>query len=128
MPPQQARGHARSLTGVRGARGARGARGIREEGDGKNHQESVMGGRAGGNVGGRGGAPPTIFGGTEFMQGVFTAIEQVVRTTVQAVQVSARTADTRPTTAMKDFLQLRPPIFKGKPDPLMAEDWLEQEP
>ena len=44
-----------------------------------------MGGGAsalGGNVGGIGGAPPTVFGGAEFMQGVFTAIEQVVRNTV----------------------------------------------
>ncbi|GFY96886.1 hypothetical protein Acr_11g0011920 [Actinidia rufa] len=60
------------------------------------------------------------------MQGVFTAIEQVVRNTVQAMQVPARAADTRATTAMKAFLQLRPPTFKGEPDPLMAEDWLEQ--
>ncbi|GFY95027.1 hypothetical protein Acr_10g0004120 [Actinidia rufa] len=60
------------------------------------------------------------------MQGVFTAIEQVVRNTVQAMQVPARAADTRATTAMKAFLQLCPPTFKGEPDPLMAEDWLEQ--
>ena len=44
-----------------------------EEGDGKNHQDSVM----------RGGTPSTVSGGAEFMQGVFTAIEQVVRNTVQ---------------------------------------------
>ncbi|GFS41539.1 hypothetical protein Acr_00g0074990 [Actinidia rufa] len=50
MPPRQARGRERSLTRVRGARGARRARGIREEGDGENHQESVMGGGARGNV------------------------------------------------------------------------------
>ncbi|XP_057510768.1 uncharacterized protein LOC130793138 [Actinidia eriantha] len=98
--------------------GARGACGIREEGDGENHQESVMGGGAGGNIRG---ALPAIFGGAEFMQGVFTAIEQVARNTVQA-----RTVDTRATTAMKAFLQLRPPTFKGEPDPLMVEDWLEQ--
>ena len=77
-------------------------------------------------MGGAGGAPPAVFGGTEFMQGVFTAIEQVVRNTVQAMQVPARAADTRATTAMKAFLQLRPPTFRGEPDPLMAEDWLEQ--
>ncbi|GFS40196.1 hypothetical protein Acr_00g0067070 [Actinidia rufa] len=124
MPPRQARGRARSLTGARGARGARGPRGIREEGDGENHQESVMGGGVGGNAGG---APPAVLGGAEFMQGVFTAIEQVVRNTVQAMQVpAARATDTRATTAMKAFLQLRPPTFKGEPDPLMAEDWLEQ--
>ncbi|GFS30366.1 hypothetical protein Acr_00g0011480 [Actinidia rufa] len=104
MPPRQARGRARSLTG------ARGARGIREKGDGKNHQESVMWGGARGNVGG---APPTIFGGAEFMQRVFTAIEQVVRNTVQAMPVPARVANTRATTAMKAFLQLRPPILRA---------------
>ncbi|GFZ19569.1 hypothetical protein Acr_28g0002740 [Actinidia rufa] len=38
----------------------------------------------------------------------------------------ARATDTRATTAMKAFLQLRPPTFKGEPDPLIAEDWLEQ--
>ncbi|GFZ20068.1 hypothetical protein Acr_28g0007730 [Actinidia rufa] len=27
---------------------------------------------------------------------------------------------------MKAFLQLRPPTFKGEPDPLVVEDWLEQ--
>ncbi|GFS29087.1 hypothetical protein Acr_00g0005280 [Actinidia rufa] len=117
MPPRQARGHARSLTG------ARGARGIHEEGDGENHQESVMGGGARGNVGD---APLAVFGGAEFMQGVFTAIEQVVKNTMQAIQVPARAANTRATTAMKAFLQLRPPTFKGEPDPLMVEDWLEQ--
>ncbi|GFS35668.1 hypothetical protein Acr_00g0041370 [Actinidia rufa] len=79
--------------------GSSGARGIHEKGDGENHQESVMGGGAGGNVGG---APPV------------------------AMQMPSRAADTRATTAMKAFLQLRPPIFKGEPDPLMAEDWLEQ--
>ncbi|GFY88836.1 hypothetical protein Acr_06g0007760 [Actinidia rufa] len=73
-----------------------------------------------------GGAPPTILGGAEFMQEVFTAIEQVVRNAVQTMQVPVRTAESRATTAMKAFLQLRPPTFKGEPDPLVAEDWLEQ--
>ncbi|GFZ00950.1 hypothetical protein Acr_14g0005850 [Actinidia rufa] len=77
----------------------------------------------GGNVGG---APPTTLGGAEFMQGVFTAIEQVVRNTVQTMQVPVRKAESRATIAMKAFLQLRPPTFKGELDPLVAEDWLEQ--
>ncbi|GFZ16904.1 hypothetical protein Acr_26g0001740 [Actinidia rufa] len=126
MPPRNARGRAKSLTGARGARGARGAHRNYDEEDDGNHQESVMGGGAsapGENVGG---APPTTLGGTEFMQGVFTAIEQVVRNTVQTMQVPVRTAENRATTAMKAFLQLRPPTFKGEPDPLVAEDWLEQ--
>ncbi|GFS43664.1 hypothetical protein Acr_00g0086290 [Actinidia rufa] len=121
MPPRNARGHAKSLTGARGARGVR--RACRNH---ENHQESAMGGGAsapGGNVGG---APPTTLGGAEFMQGVFTAIEQVVRNTVQTMQVPVRTAESRATTDMKTFLQLRPPTFKGEPDPLVAEDWLEQ--
>ncbi|GFS32703.1 hypothetical protein Acr_00g0024140 [Actinidia rufa] len=92
MPPRQARGRTRSLTGARGARGAHGARGIREEGDGENHQESVMG----------------------------EELEEMW----EAMQVPARAADTRATTAMKAFLQLRSPTFKGEPDPLIAEDWL----
>ncbi|GFZ09171.1 hypothetical protein Acr_20g0009790 [Actinidia rufa] len=96
MPPRQARGRARSLTG------ARGTRGICEEGDGENHQESVIGGGARGNVGGTGGAPPV------------------------EMQVPVRAVDTRATKTMKVFLQLRPPTFKGEPDPLIAEDWLEQ--
>ena len=48
----------------------------------------MMGGgvnAAGGNVADSGGAPPAAFGGAEFMQGMFTAIEQVVRNTVQAM-------------------------------------------
>ncbi|GFZ01883.1 hypothetical protein Acr_15g0004920 [Actinidia rufa] len=56
---------------------ARGARKNHDEEDDGNHQESVIGGGAsalGENVGG---APPTTLGGAEFMQGVFTAIEQV---------------------------------------------------
>ncbi|GFY96875.1 hypothetical protein Acr_11g0011810 [Actinidia rufa] len=69
-----------------------------------------------------GGAPPTILGGAKFMQGVFTAIEQVVRNTVQTMQVQVRTIESRATTAMKAFLQLRPPMFKGEPDSLVAED------
>ncbi|GFZ01616.1 pleckstrin homology (PH) domain superfamily protein [Actinidia rufa] len=123
MAPRNARGHAKSITG---ARGARGARRNHDEKDDENHQESVMGGGAsapGGNVGG---APPTTLGGAEFMQGVFTAIEQVMRNTVQTMQVLVRTAESWATTAMKAFLQLRPPMFKGEPDPLVAEDWLEQ--
>ena len=78
------------------------------------------------NVGGTGGAPPTTFGGAEFMQGMFTAMKQVVRNTVQAMQVPIRAADTRATTAMKAFLQLRPSTFQSESGPLVAEDWLEQ--
>ncbi|GFS36700.1 hypothetical protein Acr_00g0047500 [Actinidia rufa] len=92
MSPHQARGRARSLTG------AHGARGDCDEGDNDNHHESVMGGGAhafGGNVWVVGGAPPTVISGTEFMQGVFTAIEQVVRNMVQEMLVPARAADTR---------------------------------
>ena len=116
MPSRQARGRARSLTGVHGVRGARGDRGDREEGDSENHQELVMGGRA----------PPTIFGRMEFMQGVFTVIEQVMRNTVQTMHVPVRAAKSRTTMAMKAFLQLRPSTFKGEPDPLVMKDWLEQ--
>ncbi|GFS34613.1 hypothetical protein Acr_00g0034850 [Actinidia rufa] len=36
------------------------------------------------------------------------------------------TEESRATTAMKAFLQLRPPTFKGEPEPLVAEDWREQ--
>ena len=84
------RGHERSLTG---ARVARGTHGNREEGNDDNHQESVMGGGASaprGNVGGVGGAPPVVFGGAEFMKMVFTVIEQVVRNTMQTMQVLVR--------------------------------------
>ena len=45
---------------------------------------------------------------------------------MQAMQVPARVADTRAITAMKAFLQLRPPTFKGELDLLVTEDWLEQ--
>ena len=95
--------------GARGVRGARGDHGDREEGDGENHQESVMGG----------GAPPAIFGGTEFVQMVFTIIEQVVRNTVQMMQVLVRAANFRATMGMKAFLQLLP-TFRGESDPLVA--------
>ncbi|GFY94256.1 hypothetical protein Acr_09g0007020 [Actinidia rufa] len=91
MSPHQARGHARSLMG------ARGARGDRDEGDNDNHHESVIGGGAhafGGNVWFVGGAPPTVISGTEFMQGVFTTIEQVVRNMVQEILVPARAVNT----------------------------------
>ena len=60
------------------------------------------------------------------MQGVFTVIKQVVRNTVRTMQVSVIAADFRDITAMKTFLQLRPPTFKGEPDSLVAEDWFEQ--
>ncbi|GFY95350.1 hypothetical protein Acr_10g0007350 [Actinidia rufa] len=126
MPPCQARGCERSLPR---ARGVHEACGNREEGDGENHQELVIGERAntpGGNVGGVGGAPPTAFSGAEFMQRVFTAIEQVVRNMVQAMQVPIRAADTRLTTTMKAFLQHRPLTFRDKLDPLVVKDWLEQ--
>ena len=88
-----------------------------------------MGGRAsalGGNIGDVGIAPPVVFGGVKFMQGVFTAIEQVVRNTVQIMQVHVKAVDSRATTAMKAFLQLRPPTFRGKPNSLVVEAWLEQ--
>ncbi|GFZ21162.1 hypothetical protein Acr_29g0003240 [Actinidia rufa] len=92
MPPRNARGRAKSLTGARGARRAR-----RNLNEGDDHQESVMGGRAS--------AP----------------VENVGN-----VRVPIRATENRATTAMKAFLQLRPPTFKGEPDPLVAEDWLEQ--
>ncbi|GFZ16971.1 hypothetical protein Acr_26g0002410 [Actinidia rufa] len=67
IPSQQARGRARSLTGVRGAHIARGASRNREEGDGENHQESVIGGgvnalrgNVGGNVGAVGGRTGSV--------------------------------------------------------------------
>ena len=71
----------------------------------------------GGNVGG---APPAAFGGAKFMQGMFTTIEQVVRNTMQEMQVPVRAAD------MPAFLQLHPPTFQGELYPLVVEDWLEQ--
>ena len=55
----------------------------------------------GGNVGG---AHTAALYGAKFMQWMFTAIEQVVRNTVQAMQVPIRAADTRVTTTMKAFL------------------------
>ncbi|GFZ03409.1 hypothetical protein Acr_16g0000330 [Actinidia rufa] len=93
MSPHQARGRARSLTGARGAHVAHGARGDRDEGDNDNHHKSVMRGGAhafGGNIWVVGGAPPMVISGMKFMQGVFTAIEQVVRNTVQEMLVPAR--------------------------------------
>ena len=42
------------------------------------------------------------------------------------MQVPIRAADSRVTMAMKDFLQLCPPTFRGEPNLLVAEDWLEQ--
>ena len=107
MPPRQARGRERSLPGAREVHGACGAHGNREEDDGENHQESMIGGRANppeGNVGGIRGTPPTAFGGSEFMQRVFITIEQVVRNMVQAMQVPIRATNTRATTTMKAFL------------------------
>ncbi|GFY80866.1 hypothetical protein Acr_01g0006750 [Actinidia rufa] len=107
MPPRNARGHVKSLTGVRGALGARGTRRNHDVEDDGNDQESVMGGGASAPRGNIRGTLPTILGGAEFMQGVFTAIEQVIRNTVQTMQVMVRTTESRATTAMKAFLQLR---------------------
>ncbi|GFY93879.1 hypothetical protein Acr_09g0003250 [Actinidia rufa] len=98
MPPHQARVRARLLTGARGACVEHGARENRDEGDNDNHHGSAMEGEANafsGNVWIVGGAPPTVVSGTKFMQGVFTAIEQVVRNTVQEMLVPARAVDTR---------------------------------
>ncbi|GFY87678.1 hypothetical protein Acr_05g0013170 [Actinidia rufa] len=70
MSSCQARGHARSL---RRTCEDHGACENSEEGDGENHQESMIRGGAntlGGNVRGVGGAPPTTFASAEFMQGV----------------------------------------------------------
>ncbi|PSS08028.1 DNA-binding protein like [Actinidia chinensis var. chinensis] len=80
----------------------------------------------GGNVECAKGAPLVAFGGVEFMQGMFIAIEKVVRNIVQAMQVPIRAVDKRATTTMKAFLQLRLLTFWGKLDPLIVEDWLEQ--
>ncbi|GFY91510.1 hypothetical protein Acr_07g0017060 [Actinidia rufa] len=81
-----------------GARGARGACGARRNLDeGDDHQESLMGGRAS------------------------ALVENVGN-----VGVPDRTAESTATTAVKAFLQLRPPTFKGEPDLLVIEDWLEQ--
>ena len=96
MPPRQARGRARSLTGARGARVACGTHGNHEEGNDDNYQESVMRGVES--------ALPVVFGGAKFMQGVFIAIEQVVRNTVQKIQVPIRAADSRAIMTMKAFL------------------------
>ena len=73
-----------------------------------------------------GGTSPAVFGSAKFMQGVFNAIEQVVKNTMKMIQAPVRATDSRATTAMKAFLQLRPPTFKGELDPLFAENWLEQ--
>ncbi|GFY97572.1 hypothetical protein Acr_12g0001130 [Actinidia rufa] len=88
----------KSLTGARGACAGHGAHGNCDEGDNNNHHESVMEGEAnafGGNIWVVGGAPPTMISDTKFMQGVFTAIEQVVRNTVQEMLVLTRVVDTR---------------------------------
>ena len=77
-----------------GACGARGACGDREKGDDENHQESVMGG----------GALPAVFDGVKFIKGLFTVIEQVVRKTMQMMQVIVRVTDSRATMAIKAFL------------------------
>ena len=50
----------------------------------------------------------------------------MVKNTVQTMEMSVRAADSRATMAMKAFLELHPPTFRGEPDPLVAEDWLEQ--
>ncbi|GFY98043.1 hypothetical protein Acr_12g0005840 [Actinidia rufa] len=112
--------------GARGARKARGACRNHDEEDDGNHQVSVMGGRANAPRGNMGGAPHLILGGTEFMQRVFTTIKQVVKNTVQTMQVPVRMAESRATMTMKAFLQLRPPTFKEEPDSFVVEDWLEQ--
>ncbi|GFY91000.1 hypothetical protein Acr_07g0011960 [Actinidia rufa] len=103
MPPRQARDRVRLLIG---ARVARGARGNRDEG-------MII-------------ITKMVFGGMEFMQWVFTAIEQVVRNMVQTKQVPIRATNSKATTAMKAFLQLRPLVFKAEPDLLVTEDWLQQ--
>ena len=126
MLPCQARDRARPQRRARGTRGAGKVSGEHEEGDGENHQESVIGGGANAPKGNVGGAPPAAFGGAEFMQGMFIAIEQVVRNTVQTMQVPVRAADMRVTTAMKAFIQLCPLTFRGESDPLVVEDWLKQ--
>ena len=36
-----------------------------------------------------------------------------------------RVVNSRATTAMKAFLQLRPPTFRSEPDSLIAKDWLK---
>ena len=111
MSPRNARGRAKSLTKACRARVARRACGVRDEGNDDNYQESVMGRGASAPRGSARNvrvASPAVFGGAKFMQGVFTAIEQVVRNTVQTMQVLIRAADSRATTAMKVFLQLRP--------------------
>ncbi|GFY91005.1 hypothetical protein Acr_07g0012010 [Actinidia rufa] len=112
MPPRQSRDRARPLLIACGTRGAGKVHGDHEEGDGENHLESVIGGANAprGNVGG---GPLAAFGGAEFMQGMFTTIKQVVRNTVQAMQVLIRVIDTRVTTAMKAFLQFCSPTFRG---------------
>ncbi|GFS44720.1 hypothetical protein Acr_00g0091700 [Actinidia rufa] len=51
----------------------------------------------GGNVWVVGGAPLTVISSAEFMQGVFTAIEQVARNTKQEMLVLTRAANTRVT-------------------------------
>ncbi|PSS08075.1 RNA-directed RNA polymerase [Actinidia chinensis var. chinensis] len=86
MPPRNARGRTKSITGARGDRVVRGDSGNCDE-DGDNHQESVMGGGANAPRENVGGVPPAVLGGMEFMQGVFTAIEQVVRNTMRTMEV-----------------------------------------
>ena len=112
----QAKGRARPQLRARGTHGASRACGEHEKGDDENDQEFMIGG----------GVPPVAFGGAEFMQGVFTVVEQVVGNMMQAIQVPVRIVDTKATMAMKAFLQLRLLTFKDESDPLVIEDWLEQ--
>ena len=83
--------------------------------------------RGRGRRGGRGAAEP---------EAQIDRIERILAGLVQVVQdTHSNTANEQPTvhapraeavvpTTIRQFQQLRPPIFKGTPDPMAAETWL----
>ncbi|GFY91165.1 hypothetical protein Acr_07g0013610 [Actinidia rufa] len=125
MPPYQTRGQARSLTGVCRVGVACKTRRNHDEGDDGNYQEPVMGGEAnalGGNIWIVGYTPPTVISGVEFMR-VFTAIEQVVRNTMQEMLVPARAAGTK--AAIRECLNETKRITNSKPQREGTSIWPE---
>ncbi|XP_059663637.1 uncharacterized protein LOC132309338 [Cornus florida] len=64
--------------------------------------------------------------GAQFARQIAEAIQQLMMTSHGGTQPQASGSGSRAITAMREFRRMDPPEFRGKLDPMVAEDWMEQ--
>ncbi|XP_058223167.1 uncharacterized protein LOC131332874 [Rhododendron vialii] len=91
--------------------------GVQAEAEGEDQE--VNGRAANASQVGVANAHPKIVLGPDFMKEMLSAMQRIAQN-----QVSAE--DTKASIAMREFQRLGPPTYSGEPDPIAANEWLEQ--